>query len=195
MSSFLANFDVFSYIGIPLLIIIGRICDVSIGTVRVIFVAKGYRTLAAFLGFLEILIWVVVGRHVLVKSTSIIHFIAYAAGFGIGNYIGLVIEDKMSIGVVILRIILRKSSTELLNFMKKHEIGFTVVDGEGAQGTVKVVFSVLNRQDLSKVIQAINLYNPKAFYSIEDVRTSNAGIFPRKLRRRRLLFRNGRKAK
>jgi uncharacterized protein YebE (UPF0316 family) len=190
-----SNVDVQTFVVIPILIMLARICDVSIGTMRVVFIGKGYRKLASVLGFFELIIWLIVGRQVLVKSTSVVHFIAYAAGFGIGNYIGLFIEDKMSIGIVILRIILRKESHELLRFLRDQEIGYTIVDGKGVQGAVKIVFSVLQRQDLPRVIQAINLYNPKAFYSIEDVRTSNAGVFPRKGRKRFLLFRNGRKAK
>ena len=196
MESFLSNFDVYSYVVIPLLIVIARICDVSIGTIRVIFISKGYRKLAACLGFLEILLWLFVGRQVLVKSTTVIHFLAYAVGFGIGNYVGLVIEDKMSIGIVMLRIILRKHSKKLLQFLQDHEIGYTIVDGEGAQGNVKILFSVLQRQNLPEVIEAIHTCNPKAFYSIEDVRTSNAGIFPSKSKKRTFhLFQNSRKAK
>ncbi len=79
----------------PILIMLARMCDVSIGTMRVIFVSKGYRkTSRAFLGFIELLLWLVVGRQVLVKSDNVLHFIAYAAGFGLGNYIGMMIEDK-----------------------------------------------------------------------------------------------------
>jgi uncharacterized protein YebE (UPF0316 family) len=61
---------------------------------------KAIEKLAALLGFLEVMIWVIVGRQVLVKSTAMIHFVAYAAGFGIGNYIGLVIEHMMSQGKI-----------------------------------------------------------------------------------------------
>jgi uncharacterized protein YebE (UPF0316 family) len=196
MDEFFANFNMYTYVVIPIFIIIARVCDVSVGTVRVIFIAKGYRKLAAFLGVLEILIWIFVGRQVLVKSTNVFHFVAYAVGFGIGNYIGLVIEDKMSIGIVIIRTILREDGTELLTFFKDHDLGYTVVAGEGSQGDVKIVFSVIQRQDLARVVEAIRHYNPKAFYSIEDVRTSSAGVFPRKVGKRKFfLFRNGRKAK
>ncbi len=111
MDAFLENFDVFTYIVMPILIMLARMCDVSIGTMRVIFVSKGYRKLAAFLGFIELLLWLVVGRQVLVKSDNVLHFIAYAAGFGLGNYIGMMIEDKMSIGIVMMRIILRENNT------------------------------------------------------------------------------------
>ena len=195
MDAFLANFDVFTYIVIPILIMLARICDVSIGTMRVIFVAKGYRKIAAFLGFIEILVWLIVGRQVLVKSSNVLHFVAYAAGFGLGNYIGMMIEDKMSIGIVMVRVILRKESEHLLNFFREHGFGYTLVDGRGAQGEVKVLFSVIQRQDVPEIVQAIQTFNPKAFYSIEDVRTSKAGIFPQKNRKRRLFLRNGRKAK
>jgi uncharacterized protein YebE (UPF0316 family) len=196
MDSLFADFEMYSYIILPLLIMLARICDVSIGTIRVMFIARGYRKLSGLLGFLEIMIWIFVGRQVLVKSTSIIHFIAYAAGFGVGNYIGLWIEDKMSIGIIMIRVILRKGSEELLNFLKEHEIGYTIVDGKGAQSEVKILFSVLQRQDLPEMMQALNRYNPKAFYSIEDVRTSSAGIFPHRPKRRWFhVFKNGRKAK
>jgi uncharacterized protein YebE (UPF0316 family) len=195
MDRFLADFDTYTYVVIPLFIMFARICDVSIGTLRVLFVSKGYRKLAAFLGFLEVMIWVLVGRQVLVKSTAMIHFVAYAAGFGIGNYIGLVIENMMSLGVVLFMTVLHKSNPEFLNFLKEHKIGFTVVEGEGAQENVKIVFSVVQRENLSKVLQAIKLYSPNAFYSIEDIRAANAGIFPRKSKHTFHLFNNKRKAK
>ncbi len=195
MDAFLENFDVFTYIVMPILIMLARMCDVSIGTMRVIFVSKGYRKLAAFLGFIELLLWLVVGRQVLVKSDNVLHFIAYAAGFGLGNYIGMMIEDKMSIGIVMMRIILRENNTDLLNFLKEHDFGYTVVNGYGAKSEVKVLFSVIQREDVPEILQAIEKFNPKAFYSIEDVRTARAGIFPQKIGKHRLLFRNGRKAK
>jgi uncharacterized protein YebE (UPF0316 family) len=195
MDGFLADFDMYTYVVIPLLIMFARICDVSIGTLRVMFVSKGYRKLAAFLGFLEVMIWVLVGRQVLVKSTAMIHFVAYAVGFGIGNYIGLVIEDMMSLGIVLVMTVLHKSNPDLLNFLKEHDIGFTVVEGEGVQENVEIVFSVVQRENLSKVVQAIKLFSPKAFYSIEDIRAANAGIFPRKSKQSSHLFTNKKKAK
>lgn len=195
MDTFLENFDVFTYIVLPILIMLARICDVSIGTMRVIFVSKGYRKIAAFLGFVELLVWLIVGRQVLVKSDNVLHFIAYAAGFGLGNYVGMLIEDKMSIGIVMVRIILRKDNADLLNFLQEHNFGYTLVDGYGAKSEVKVLFSVVQREDVPDILQALETYNPKAFYSIEDVRTARAGIFPQKLRKHKLFFRNGRKAK
>ena len=194
MNGLLADFDMYTYVVIPLFIMFARICDVSIGTLRVMFISKGYRTLAAVLGFLEVMIWVVVGRQVLVKSTAMIHFVAYAAGFGIGNYVGLVIENLMSLGVVLFMTVLHKSSPELLDFLKEHDIGFTVVEGEGLEDNVKIVFSVVQRENLPKVLQAVRLFCPKAFYSIEDIRAAKAGKFPRK-KQQSLFFTNKRKTK
>lgn len=195
MDAFLENFDVFTYIVLPILIMLARICDVSIGTMRVIFVSKGYRKIAAFLGFVELLVWLIVGRQVLVKSDNVLHFIAYAAGFGLGNYVGMLIEDKMSIGIVMVRVILRENNTALLNFLQEHDFGYTLVNGHGAKGDVKVVFSVVQREDVPEILQALEKYNPKAFFSIEDVRTARAGIFPQKIGKHKLFFRNGRKSK
>ena len=47
----------FALYGIPVLIALARICDVSIGTLRIIFVSKGLRLWAPILGFFEVTIW------------------------------------------------------------------------------------------------------------------------------------------
>ena len=46
-----------NYLIIPLLIFFARICDVTISTIRIIFVMSGKRNIAPILGFFEALIW------------------------------------------------------------------------------------------------------------------------------------------
>jgi hypothetical protein len=53
---------IFAWVILPLLIFFSRICDVSIGTIRVIFVAKGFKLLAPLLGFFEVIIWLIAVR-------------------------------------------------------------------------------------------------------------------------------------
>lgn len=104
-------------------------------------------------------------------------FVAYAGGFATGNYVGMLLEEKISIGTVIVRIIPRRDSNELLNYLSENNYGFTVVDAQGSKGDVKIIFCVIKRKDITHFVSLVKLYNPNAFYSIEDVKTVNEGIF------------------
>ncbi len=158
---------------IPILIVLARILDVSMGTIRIILLGKGYRLGAAMLGFIEVFIWIMVIGQILQNLDNILYYIAYAAGFASGTYIGMVIENKLSIGKVVVRVITKLEAHGLLDFLLGKEYNMTVVDAEGRFGRVKIIFMVMERRDVDMVIQNINKFNPNAFYTIEDVRFVN----------------------
>jgi uncharacterized protein YebE (UPF0316 family) len=168
---------------LPFLIFLARITDQSIGTIRLIFLSKGFRRLAPFIGFFESLIWLLAIREILNHLDNYMCFIAYAGGFATGNYIGMLLEEKISIGTVIVRVIPRRETSQLLNYLTENNYGFTVVDAQGSKGDVKIIFCIIKRKDLEHFISLIKTYNPNAFYSIEDVRTVNEGIFRKGNRR------------
>lgn len=161
---------------IPLLIFLARISDQSIGTLRLMFVSKGIRNLATILGFLESLIWLLAVSQIFKHLDNPLNYIAYAGGYAMGNFIGIYIEERLSIGNVIVRIIPRKDTTDLLNYLRANDFGVTAIDGEGMLGKVKILFSVVKRKELSHFIEIVNRYNPNAFYSIEDVKVVNQNI-------------------
>ena len=158
---------------VPILIFFARIIDVSIGTIRIILVGKGYRAISAILGFVEVLIWVIAIGQIMQNLDSWIHYIAYASGFAAGTYIGIVIEQKLSIGKVVLRIITRRDATELLNVLCEKEYSLTSFDAMGRFEEVKIIYMVIRRRQIKELITLINKHNPKAFYTIEDVRFVN----------------------
>ena len=175
--------SLFSWIILPLLIFIARILDVSLGTMRIIFVSRGMKLYAAILGFFEILIWISVIGQVLQNLTNPITYIAYAAGFATGNYIGILIEQKISIGKIILRIITSKDITELCNFLQSKNMHYTLIDGSSNDDNVKILFTISDRKKLPLLINSLNIYNPTAFYSIEDIRRVHEGSFPETTRK------------
>lgn len=168
----------FAYIVLPVLIFLARILDVSLGTIRILFVARGIQTLAAVLGFFEVFIWLVVISGIMNNLSSPFYYIFYAAGFAAGNYVGISIERHLYIGRVALRIITRDNADELLEYFREHHFGITAVDAEGATGPVKILYSIINRRDLHDIIVKVKEFNPKAFYSIEDVKAVSEGTFP-----------------
>ena len=168
----------FSWVVMPFLIFLARICDVSIGTVRLMLQSKGKIYLAPLLGFFEMLVWLLAVRQVVLNLANWACMFTFAAGFATGNFVGLLIEEKLAMGLQVIRIITQKDSTELVNSLKIQGYGVTVLDATGAKGKVNVILTIIKRSDKKRVIELIKRFNPKAFYSIEDIRSVGEGVFP-----------------
>jgi uncharacterized protein YebE (UPF0316 family) len=177
MLAFLSS-DAWSYVLLPVLIFLARICDVSMGTIRVIFVSRGYRYLAPILGFFEISIWLLAISQVMRDINDISIYIAYAAGFAMGTFVGIWLEEKLSLGTVLVRVVTGRDSTNLIEALSGEGYGITTHAADGAQGPVTIVFTVVKRQDLPHVVGIIKEFNPHAFYSVEDIRHASEGVFP-----------------
>jgi uncharacterized protein YebE (UPF0316 family) len=173
-----ASPEVLTYVILPILIFLARICDVSLGTIRVIFISKGIRYLAPIIGFFEVIIWLLAIGQIMNNLTNFVAYIAYGAGFAAGTYIGMVIEEKISLGLVSVRIITKKDPRELIQYLRLNNYGVTSLDGEGGTGKVKMVFTIIKRQDLPHVVEIIKQFHPNAFYSVDDVKSVGEGIFP-----------------
>jgi uncharacterized protein YebE (UPF0316 family) len=87
------------------------------------------------------------------------------------------IEERLAIGAQIIRIISNEDITPLSEALKVRHQGITIVDGQGAMGPVKLIFTIVKRTDKSEVINLIDTLTPNAFYSIEDVKGSEHGVF------------------
>ncbi|MCD6658885.1 MAG: DUF2179 domain-containing protein [Lentimicrobium sp.] len=169
--------QLFSWVILPLLIFLARISDQTIGTMRLIFLSKGQKFLAPFLGFFEVIIWLLAVGQIMKHLDNVLAYVAYGGGFAMGNYIGMVIEEKLSIGNVLIRIIPKKDTKELINYLRENDFGVTSVNAEGSKGKVDIVFTIIKRKDIAHVVFIINTFNPNAFYTIEDVKAINEGIF------------------
>lgn len=177
------NPDVYAWIVLPLLVFGARVLDVTLGTLRIIFIARGRRKLAPLLGFFEVLIWIVVVSQIMQNLHSPLSFIAYAAGFATGNYVGMWIEDKLAIGTLIVRIIVPQDASSLMTRLHDAGYGVTSIDARGTLGAVTLVYTVVKRKDLYEVMTIIQETHPKAFTSVEEVRSTHEGIFPTRPRR------------
>ncbi|HPT02404.1 MAG TPA: DUF2179 domain-containing protein [Bacteroidales bacterium] len=177
MDLYIVDTPLFTWVILPLLIFFARIMDQSIGTMRLIFVSRGMKFLAPFLGFFEVIIWLLAVGQIMQHLDNWLCYIAYGAGFAMGNYIGITIEERLSLGTSIIRLILPSPSPELIHMLQEQNFGLTLLDAEGSKGSVKVIFSIVRRKEIRNFIDTVNTFNPGAFYTIEDVRTVNEGIF------------------
>jgi len=169
--------DLFSYAVMPLLIFLARICDVSIGTLRIIYVSKGKRNIAPILGFFEVLIWITAISKIMQNLDNYVNYIAYAAGFATGNFVGMIIEEKLAMGILMIRVFAHELGSELVQTLNASGYGATVVEAQGAREKVNLIYTIVQRNELANVLDLINRFNPKVFYTIEDVKAANEGIF------------------
>lgn len=169
-------FDLSSVFLIPIAIFLARILDVSLGTLRIVMVSRGFKYKAAFLGFFEVLIWAFVVAELLKNLDNWINYVAYAGGFSAGTYVGMYIESKVKVGTIIVRIITQNKREELVESLK--EAGFTItsIDAKGGFGPVNVIFTVLKRRRWNEVVSIIETNDPTAFYSSEDVKFANSSL-------------------
>jgi uncharacterized protein YebE (UPF0316 family) len=171
----------FSYAIIPFLIFLARICDQSIGTMRIIFVSKGKRNIAPLLGFFEVLIWITAISKIMQNLDNYVNYVAYAAGFATGNLVGMIIEEKLAMGFQMIRIFTTEKGKELVKILNSNGFGATAIEAHGAKEKIHLVYSIVHRNEVEKVLEAVNLFNSKAFFTIEDIKAVNEGIFnPRK---------------
>ncbi len=170
--------SLFTYFLLPALIFVSRVMDVTIGTIRIVMVSKGHKLWAPILGFFEVLIWLVAITKIIQNLDNWLCYIAYGLGFAAGNYVGLIIEERMALGIVKLQIITRKEASKLIENLKAAGYGITHHHAQGSNEKVSIIHSIIKRSEIKKVEAIVKTTNPKAFYSIEDVKFVNEGIFP-----------------
>lgn len=171
------NSEIFTFIVLPLFIFLARIVDVSLGTLRIIFVTKGMRHIAPLVGFVEVLIWIIAISRIMQNLDNWLCYIAYAAGFASGNFMGMIIEEKLAIGHEMVRVITRKDATNLINELRENGYGVTSVKAEGIDGEVAVIYLIVRRSMIKDVLGIINRNNPRALYTVEAIKYVNRDIF------------------
>ena len=164
------NPTILNWVVIPLLIFLARLCDVSIGTLRVVFTSRGNKNIAPILGFFEVLIWLIAIGQVMQNLNNVACYLAWASGYAAGNFLGISIEERLAMGQVVIRTITAQPAGELIQRLREEGYRLTVVDAQGARGPVNLLFLIVARKKKDDVIKLITEFNPKAFYSIEDVR-------------------------
>lgn len=166
-----------------LIIAVFRIIDVSMGTLRVILVVRGKRLLAAFIGFFEVMIFLIVLGKVVQNLNNIYNIFGYCFGFATGTYLGSIIEEKLALGYVTLQVISIEKNDFLENSLRKRGYAFTIIPAEGREGPHTIIQMVISRSELTPTINLIERIDPKAFVTIMDTRSLLGGTSSRSKRK------------
>ena len=170
--------ELFKWVILPLLIFVARICDQTLGTIRIVFISRGDKWIAPLLGFFEVIIWVLAIRQIIHNLSNVVGYVAYAGGFAAGNYIGILLEEKIAMGKRVVQIITQKNATQLVESLTRKGYGVTNIPAEGTRGRVNVIYTIIERYDLDHIIKVVERFNPGALYSIQNILSVKQGIFP-----------------
>ena len=163
---------------LPVLVFLARVTDVTLGTLRIIFISRGKRNLAPLLGFVEVFIWITIVSQIVSHAHNILAYLAYAAGFATGAFVGMYIENRLAIGTQVILAIIQDDAPLLVDHLHAAGYGVTCVDGAGANGPVKLIYTIFPRRCQQDVLSIIHQTHPRAFLSIQDIRSTQEGIFP-----------------
>lgn len=167
------NNAVYSFVLLPLLIFLARVTDVSINTVRIIFVMSGHKFISTILGFFESLIWLLAIGQIFQHLNNWVSYLAYPGGFAVGILVGMLIEERLALGKVVVRAITSESLSQILPYMESKGLRYTILSGETASGEERILFTVLRRDQLDDLLEMFNKHIPQAFYTIESVKKAS----------------------
>ena len=153
-----------------LLVLVARIFDVSMGTMRVAFIARGRKVFAACCGFIEVFIWICVVSQVLSGERHLAIYVAYATGYACGTLVGMFIEEHLAVGLVLVQVITTRPAEPLMQQLSAAGYGVTRQDAQGTRGPVQVLSILASRRRVNDLRAIVHAFDPDAFYTISDVR-------------------------
>lgn len=163
---------VFDWIVLPGLILLARIGETSLKTLRQVYVSKGLKYLASGIGTGEIAVWLLSTGLVITNLANIPCILAYIAGYGLGTLIGIELEDRIKVGTVIVRIITRTDPAPMIAKIHDCGYGITRLQGSGSQAdAVFVLFTIVPRAELEKLLDLLKREYPDVLFTIEDIRS------------------------
>ena len=162
-----------------LLIFCAKCADVTLATIRTIFVVKGKKKLAFCVGFLEILIYLFAMDKVLGDMGDTIKVISYALGFATGNVVGITLEEKLAIGLITAQIFTGEDVDDFAEYLRYNGFGVTVIEGKGREGIKYILQVVLDRKHLHNFQNTINEYDSRACVAVSEIKNVRGGYFGR----------------
>jgi uncharacterized protein YebE (UPF0316 family) len=145
-------------------IFIGRIVDVTLGTIRVNLIVRKRKIFAAIIGFIEVSIFaLVIARVIQDLDNNIFGILAYGAGFAGGTLIGITLSERLSKDLISTNIMSKAIDCDMEITLRQEGFGATCMNGLGKEGEVKVINVVCRSFQLPKLSKTVRSVDPDAF--------------------------------
>ena len=154
-----------------------RVSDMSLDTLRVLVVMRGRKGIAWVLGFFQSAIFVLAISSVLQNLDNPLNMIGYAAGFATGNVLGMLIEERIALGHMNLRIVSSRLGSAIAERIRGEGYAITEIPGRGKDGMVSLLTCSVLRKNVDRVYKIVNQVDPEAFITAEDVRPVRRGFW------------------
>jgi uncharacterized protein YebE (UPF0316 family) len=165
---------------LPALVFVAELTVVTLSTVRIICLGRGQKVIASAIGFFEVSIWLFAIGQIMQNLSNLGCYLGFAGGFTAGNFLGVLVEKRLGLGTLVVRVITGREVEGLVQRLRAGHYGVTCLEGHGAAGPVTVVLTVIPRKELAGVVAIIKGFDPHCFYSVDDVQSAEAGVFPRR---------------
>ena len=172
------TFDFISYVLLPFLIFLARAADVTLATVKLMFIVNNAKRLAMVLGFFEALITILALSRIMQDASNLVAYVMYAAGFAAGTYLGMRIEEKLAYGSVVVRIIGKQIPDALLDYLSENQYNYSKVDASDSSGNTQVLFTVCKRRKVRVLLQVLEQTAPNVLYTTEAVNQASRELLP-----------------
>ena len=154
-----------------------RITDMSMDTLRVLFVVRGRKQVAWVLGFFQSAVYVIAIAKVLSNLGNPLTVLGYAAGFATGNVLGMFVEERLAVGHVQLQIVTQRRGMALAKALRDGGYGVTEIAAHGKDGMVHLLTASVLRKDVAKAQAIVHETDEEAFVTLEDVRPIRRGFW------------------
>ena len=159
-----------------------RVIDVSIGTVRMLMIVRGRKLLSALMGFVEVLIFLLAISKVIREVNNVWNVLGYCGGFATGTIVGMTLEQRLALGFSVVRIISKTRWLEITQALRHESFGATQIIGEGRDGPVGIVYSMVRRRQVPAVVALCEQLDPQAFITVEEASRVYRGYLGRAIK-------------
>ncbi len=163
----------------PLVIFFMRVTDVTLDTLRVLLMVRNAKLLVPVIGFIQVTIWVIAVTAVVQNLHSPLHVIGYSGGFAAGNYVGMLVEERLALGLATMHTMIRQDGGQVALALRELGFAVTEMEGHGKDGPVEVLYSVISRRKVASYIAMVERAAPRSFVVVDEPRTVRGGsMFP-----------------
>jgi uncharacterized protein YebE (UPF0316 family) len=160
------------------LIFVLRVINYAISTIRLVFIARNRRFLAAMLAFVEAFVFAVVMARIVSDLSNILNLFAYCIGASVGSYVGMAIEERFVTSYSTLTVITPEFGEQIACRLRDCGYGVTMTQGMGRDGAVDILRSSVSSRDIPAIMTTIRTIYPEAFIEVEQARALVRGWLP-----------------
>ncbi len=163
------------------IIVVINLTYVTMFTIRLIFIMKGYRILASLLSVVEVFIYLMGLKIVLDNIDQPLNILAYCLGFGGGVYLGSKIEEWLALGYVTMQIVVDNDSNRVAILLREKGFGVTSWLADGKDGPRLCMQVLAKRSHEKKLYKTLDIIAPKAFVISYEPRFLKGGFWTKRL--------------